>query len=72
MSDDAQIPQLEVEGDDVVGLYVMLKRQEDELDWSMNALLNRVERELFRHLSIEEMESLEERYARGESLFSAS
>jgi hypothetical protein len=72
MSDDAQIPQLKVEGDDVVGLYVMLKRQEEELDWSMNALLNRVERELFRHLSIEEMESLEERYARGESLFSAS
>jgi len=72
MSDAAQIPQLEVEGDDLVGLYVMLKRQEEELDWSMNALLNRVERELFRHLSIEEMESLEERYARGESLFSAS
>lgn len=53
---------VEFTGKTVVGLYLFLRRHEEELDTNTLAALNELERELFNHLSIEEMEQLEESY----------
>jgi hypothetical protein len=56
---------IDLRGMSAVGLYLFLQKHEEELDGRTLALLNDLERELFRHLSIEEMERLEKAY-RGE------
>ena len=47
---------------ELMGLYMMLKDRENGLDWTMRKLLNRLERHVYRMLTIEELESIEEAY----------
>ncbi|MFP4564894.1 MAG: hypothetical protein ACLFNX_00190 [Spirochaetaceae bacterium] len=51
----------------VVGLYLFLRDHEEELDTNTLGVLNSLERELFRHLSIDEMEKLADSYSRWQS-----
>ena len=51
-----------IENSQIVALYLLLKRHEDELDRNLQVLYHNIQRELFSILSIEEMESLEELY----------
>jgi uncharacterized protein YcgL (UPF0745 family) len=53
---------VEVGGTPLVGLYLFLRHHEEELDANTLKVLNSLERELFHHLSIDEMERLEEAY----------
>jgi hypothetical protein len=53
---------VEIGGQHAVGLYLFLRAHEDELDGNTLAVLNNLERELFRHLSIDQMERLDEAY----------
>lgn len=48
----------------MVGLYLLLREHEEELDTNTLGVLNTLERVLFHHLSIDEMEELEESYSR--------
>ncbi|MFO8064334.1 MAG: hypothetical protein ACQETQ_00345 [Spirochaetota bacterium] len=57
----------EFTGKTVVGLYLFLRRHEEELDTNTLGALHELERELFEHLSIEEMERLEDDYLNSES-----
>lgn len=49
-------------GKTVVGLYLFLRHHEEELDTNTLAALNELEQELYQHLTIDEMERLEETY----------
>jgi hypothetical protein len=62
MLDNVEDVNVELRGMPAVGLYLFLQRHEEELDGHTLAVLNDLERELFRHLSIEEMERLETAY----------
>jgi hypothetical protein len=63
---DHRVDEVEVRlgGKPVVGLYLFLRKHEEELDTNALGVLNTLERVLFHHLSIDEMESLEESYSR--------
>ena len=50
-------------GKPVVALYLFLREHEEELDTNTLGVLNTLERVLFHHLSIDEMEGLEESYS---------
>lgn len=58
MSDTRQEPAFRLEGERLKALYVHLKHHEDELDRQNFATLNQLERVLFQHMSIEEVEQL--------------
>ncbi|MDY7029358.1 MAG: hypothetical protein SVR04_13765 [Spirochaetota bacterium] len=53
---------MHIENSQIVPLYLLLKRREEELDRNLQVLYHKLQRELFSILSIEEMESLEELY----------
>ncbi len=53
---------ISIENTQIVALYLLLKRHEEELDRNLQVLYHNIQRELFSVLSIEEMESLEELY----------
>ncbi len=53
---------IQLEGKDIVGLYLQLKKHEEELDHNLQVLYHTFQRELFSVLSIEEIESIEELY----------
>ncbi|NBF38990.1 MAG: hypothetical protein GVY14_01105 [Spirochaetes bacterium] len=63
---DHRVDEVEVRlaGKPVVGLYLFLRKHEEELDTNTLGVLNTLERELFHHLSIDEMEGLEQSYSR--------
>ncbi len=65
---DHRVDEVEVRlgGKPVVGLYLFLREHEEELDTNTLGVLNTLERVLFHHLSIDEMESLHESYSRGQ------
>lgn len=65
---DHRVDDVEVRlgGKPVVGLYLFLREHEEELDTNTLGVLNTLERVLFHHLSIDEMESLHESYSRGQ------
>jgi len=56
---------LQLEFRELVGLYLFLHEHEAELDECLEEFLARAERELFRQLSIEEMERLRHTYCEG-------
>jgi hypothetical protein len=62
MKDRVDDVSVEVAGKPAVGLYLFLRSHEEELDGNTLAVLSTLERELFRHLSIDEMERLDEAY----------
>ncbi len=47
---------------EIVGIYIFLKRREEELDDTLFSFYTRLQRLLYEELSIEEMESIEELY----------
>lgn len=49
---------------EIVGIYLLLEKNEEKVDKDLQKLKNRIERFLFEHISIEEMEHLEEKYRR--------
>jgi hypothetical protein len=63
MIENVDAVRIELAGRRAVGLYLLLRRHEDELDGHTLAVLNDLERELFERLSIEDMERIEELYA---------
>ncbi|MFO7782410.1 MAG: hypothetical protein R6W94_12385 [Spirochaetia bacterium] len=65
---DHRVDEVEIRlgGKPVVGLYLFLREHEEELDTNTLGVLNTLERVLFHHLSIDEMERLEESYSRGQ------
>jgi hypothetical protein len=53
---------------EAAGLYLELKKRDEELDITLCRLLTRIEKELYAHLSIQQLENLEELYRRGDEL----
>lgn len=51
-----------LQGREALGVYLLLRVREAELDVTMLALLNRLERELYRQLTIAEFEDIEKLY----------
>lgn len=50
---------------EIVGLYLVLSKQEEDLDLNLQMLANRIEKYIFDKISIQELEKLEELYKRG-------
>lgn len=50
---------------ELVGVYLFLKRQEEELDPTLDGVIGRIEKYLYGHLSVEEVESLDVLYREG-------
>ena len=59
---------IELNEREAAGLYLQLKKSSDELDITLRRLLTRLEKELYAHLSIQQLENLEELYLRGDEL----
>ena len=47
---------------EVLGIYLLLKERERELDETMLKLLDRLERVLYQELTIDEFENIREKY----------
>ena len=52
----------ELSPSETLGLYILLRRREEELDEAMVALFDRLERYLYDRLSIEQIERIETMY----------
>ena len=61
---------IELDGREIIGLYVFLRDHEGELDNRMVSLHERLERILHNRLSIEQMENIEKLYENNTDLFS--
>lgn len=59
----------ELTGRETVGIYLFLKKREEELDATLTQLLIRIEKRLFDRLSIEQFEQLDELYRSGVDVF---
>ncbi len=55
---------MELTNREIVGVYLLLEKNEEKVDKDLQKLKDRVERFLFEHISIEDMEDLEEKYHR--------
>jgi hypothetical protein len=53
---------IHIRGRELVGLYLMLKREDSYLDETLSSLLDRIEAYLYQNLSIDQMEELEDLY----------
>lgn len=64
MSSDSDAPngRLHIEYRELVGLYLFLREREGELDTCLEEFYARAEQELYKRLSIAEMEQLRHRY----------
>jgi translation initiation factor IF-3 len=51
-----------LKGREVLAVYLMLKDRETELDETLLQLLDRLERGLYQEMTIDEFESIRERY----------
>ncbi len=51
-----------LQGNELVGIYLLLKENENNLDNTQLSVKTRIEKILFTSLSIEELESLEDLY----------
>lgn len=51
---------ISVERQEIIELYLLLRRSPDDLSVSLRALLSRIERLLYDRLTIEELERLED------------
>jgi hypothetical protein len=47
---------------EIVGIYLVLTKHEETIDSDMQKLKDRIERFLYEHISIAEMENLEQNY----------
>ena len=53
-----------LKGQEILGVYILLKDRETELDEAMLQLLDRLERTLYQELTIDEFESIRQLYER--------
>jgi len=53
---------MDFEGNELVSIYLLLIKNEENLDNIQQSIRYKVEKEIFKHLSIEEMESIGELY----------
>jgi hypothetical protein len=60
---------MDVSDREMVGLYIFLKRREEELDDTLFSLYTRLQRQLYGELSIEDMESIETLYREKVDIF---
>ena len=51
-----------LKGKQIIALYLLLQKHEEELDGTLKPLFHTLQRNLFEELSIEEIESLEDLY----------
>ena len=59
------ISDFSLKGQEVLGVYLLLKEREQELEEPMLQLLDRLERALYQELTIDEFENIRDIYARG-------
>ncbi len=55
---------MNIEGNELVSIYLLLIKNEENLDNIQQSVRYKAEKEIFKHLSIEEMESIGELYAK--------
>ena len=55
---------MNIEGNELVGIYLILIKNEENLDDNQQSVRYKIEKEIFKYLSIEEMESIGELYAK--------
>jgi len=53
---------ISLRGKQLVALYLLMQRNEEELDQTLQVLFHKIQQDLFTELSIEEMENLEDLY----------
>jgi hypothetical protein len=62
---------LTLEGLELMGLYILLRNHESEIDETLSTLLDRVENIMFSTFSIEEVEKIDELYRKNVDVFAA-
>lgn len=55
---------MNIEGNELIGIYLLLINNEEKLDNNQQLIKYKIEKEIFSCLSIEEMESIGELYAK--------
>lgn len=55
---------MNIEGNELIGIYILLINNEEKLDTNQQLIRYKIEKEIFNCLSIEEMESIGELYAK--------
>jgi predicted lactoylglutathione lyase len=55
---------MNIEGNELISIYLFLLKNEEFLDNNQQSVKNKIEKEIFNNLSIEEMESIGELYAK--------
>ena len=55
---------MNIEGNELIGIYLMLVKNEGNLDTNQQLVRYKIEKEIFKYLSIEEMETIGELYAK--------
>ena len=53
-----------LKGREILGVYLLMKTREDHLDETLLQLLNRLERQLYENLTIDEFEHIDTLYNR--------
>lgn len=52
------------DGNDLIALYILMQKNEENLDNIQTSIKYKIEKEIFLYLSIEEMETIGELYAK--------
>ncbi len=55
---------MNIEGNELIGIYLMLIKNEGNLDTNLQLVRYKIEKEIFKYLSIEEIETIGELYAK--------
>lgn len=55
---------MNIEGNELIGIYLLLLQNEEKLDNNQQSVRYKLEKEIFKHLSIEEIESIGDLYAK--------
>ncbi len=55
---------MNIDGNDLIAIYLLLQENDEKLDNLQQSIKYRAEKEIFRYLSIEQMESIGELYAK--------
>jgi len=55
---------MNIEGNELISVYLLLKQNEEKLDNIQQSILYKIEKEIFKSLSIAELESIGDLYAK--------
>ncbi|MCK5153229.1 MAG: hypothetical protein KAQ93_02630 [Spirochaetales bacterium] len=55
---------MNIESNELIAIYLLLLENEEKLDTNQQFVRYKIEKEIFKHLSIEEMESIGDLYAK--------